>query len=164
MNSLFGVEMGTLALVLVVLVAAVALLVAVLALRNRVLVRMALRNIPRRRGRSALIVLGLMLGTLIVSAALGTGDTMSHTIRVTSLAFAGDIDEVISTEGSSGGFVGIVAGNPAYFDEARVDDVEAVLDGAPVDGIAPIIREDVAVRSDSTRQNEPRVVLFAAPP
>ena len=52
-----------------------------LALRNPVLVRLGVRNFGRRRGRTALIVLGLMLGTTIIAAALVTGDTMSHTIR-----------------------------------------------------------------------------------
>ena len=53
------------------------------ALRNRILVKLAVRSVRRRRGRSALIVVGLMLGTTIIAAALTTGDTMSHTIRST---------------------------------------------------------------------------------
>ncbi len=36
-------------------------------------------------GGRALIVLGLMLGTTIIAAALTTGDTMSHTIRATAV-------------------------------------------------------------------------------
>ena len=35
----------------------------------------------RRRGRAALIVTGLMLGTTIICSALVTGDTMSRTVR-----------------------------------------------------------------------------------
>ena len=46
--------------------------------------RLALRNVLRRRGRTALIVVGLMLGTTIIAASLATGDTMSHTIRSTA--------------------------------------------------------------------------------
>ena len=52
-----------------------------LAVRNPILVKLGFRNASRRRGRSALIVVGLMLGTTIVAAALTTGDTMSHSIR-----------------------------------------------------------------------------------
>ena len=44
---------------------------------------------------TGLIVLGLMLGTTIVSAALVTGDTMSHTIRTTATAALGESDEVV---------------------------------------------------------------------
>ena len=54
------------------------------ALRNRILVKLAVRSVGRRPGRSALIVVGLMLGTTIIAAALTTGDTMSHTIRSTA--------------------------------------------------------------------------------
>ena len=52
------------------------------------------RNLTRRRGRTALIVVGLMLGTTIISAALATGDTMSHTIRSSATAALGQTDEV----------------------------------------------------------------------
>ena len=43
--------------------------------------KLGVRNVGRRRGRTALIVVGLMLGTTIIATALTTGDTMSHTIR-----------------------------------------------------------------------------------
>ena len=43
-------------------------------------------SVGRRRGRSALIVVGLMLGTTIIAAALTTGDTMSHTIKATTVS------------------------------------------------------------------------------
>ena len=73
--------------------------VAVLALRNRVFLRLGLRNVRRRRGRSALIVAGLMLGTTIIAAALATGDTMSQTIRSSATAALGQTDEIVSAQG-----------------------------------------------------------------
>src|ERR1044072_3414321 len=79
MTSLFGIPMGALAVVLVIGLAAALGTVAMLALRNRVFFRLGVRNVRRRPGRSALIVVGLMLGTAIIAAALATGDTMSHT-------------------------------------------------------------------------------------
>ena len=93
MSKLFGIPVGTLALVLAaLLVLALATVVAV-AIRNRVFVRLGLRSAGRRRGRSALIVAGLMLGTVIIGAALATGDTMSQTIRSTALGALGRADE-----------------------------------------------------------------------
>ena len=62
--------------------------VAALALRNRVFFRLGVRNVAPAAGRSALIVVGLMLGTTIIAAALATGDTMSHTIRASAVARA----------------------------------------------------------------------------
>ena len=100
-NELFGIPLGTLLVVLAV------------GARNRV-------RGPRRCSRSGtrcssgsacatsagaaartgLIVLGLMLGTTIIAAALVTGDTMSHTIRTTAIAALGESDEVVSAKGA----------------------------------------------------------------
>ena len=51
-----------------------------IAWRNPLLVRMGLRNIRRRTSQTVLIVVGLMLSTLIVSAAFATGDTVGYSI------------------------------------------------------------------------------------
>ena len=59
---------------------------ALLALRRPVFFKLGLRPIPRRRAQSTLIVLGLMLATLIITAAFITGDTLSHTIRTEAVA------------------------------------------------------------------------------
>ena len=100
MNSLFGIPMDTLMAVFSAASAAAMGVVAALALRNRVFLKLSLRNIQRRPGRAALIVVGLMLGTAIVAAAFNTGDTMTHTVRSTVLTSLGNIDEVISVEGA----------------------------------------------------------------
>ena len=84
MKELFGIPMDTLAVVLAVLLACIAGSLGILALRNRVLLKLGVRNLGRRRARSALIVVGLMLGTTIIATALATGDTMSHSIRATA--------------------------------------------------------------------------------
>src|ERR671930_2291004 len=99
MSKLFGIPTGSLALVLAFLLAAVIGAVAVFAVRNRVFLRLGIRNVGRRRGRSALIVAGLMLGTAIISAALATGDTMSNTIRSSALSTLGQTDEVVAARG-----------------------------------------------------------------
>jgi len=70
MTTLFGIPMGILAVVLVATLAAALVSVAVVALRNRVFLRLGIRNAERRPGRSALIVVGLMLGTANVRLAV----------------------------------------------------------------------------------------------
>ena len=77
MNELFGIPMDTLVIVLAVAIAVVGGAVGLLALRHRVLLKLGVRSVGRRRARSALIVVGLMLGTTIIAAALATGDTMN---------------------------------------------------------------------------------------
>jgi putative ABC transport system permease protein len=166
MNEIFGIPAGTLATVLAVLLAAGLLAVAILALRNRIFVKLALRNVPRRRGRSALIVTGLMLGTAIIAAALATGDTMSHTIRSSVIASLGQTDELVSVKGTDVESVAIGESTQvAYFNEAIATAVRDIALASPlVDGVAPAIVESVAVQDRTSRQNEPRVTLFASDP
>src|SRR6266511_2770374 len=137
MDKLFGIPMGPLATVLALLLAAVLSVVGALALRNRVFFRLGVRNLPRRPARTALIVLGLMLGTTIIAAALTSGDTMSATIRSSAITSLGSTDELVSVRG------------------ANVDVTMPL-------GVATAIVEPVAVQDVTTRQNEPRVTLFAS--
>jgi hypothetical protein len=62
MSELFGIPMSTLALVLPVALGIVLAVGMALALRKPVLLRMSARYAARRKGRTALIVIGLMLG------------------------------------------------------------------------------------------------------
>jgi putative ABC transport system permease protein len=167
MTKLFGIPMESLVIVLVVALGASLGAVAILALRNRVFLRLGVRNVGRRRARSALIVLGLMLGTAIIAAALATGDTMSKTIRSAAISSLGHADERISVTGAeidlaveSGSATGSL-----YFSQGHVDLIEEALAGSElVDGVAPAIIEPVAVQDVTSRQNEPRVTLFATDP
>ena len=99
METLFGIPMDGLATFLLVAVGLMLMVLFVLGWRNRVMMRLGLRNIPRRRAQTALIVFGLMLSTLIVSAAFGTGDTMTYSFRAWMLDELGEVDEVINTSG-----------------------------------------------------------------
>ncbi len=68
---------------------------AVVAVSRPLLVRLALRNLPRRPGFAALITLGLTLGTIILSTAFTTGDTMSLSVRTVVAGALGTADEVV---------------------------------------------------------------------
>src|SRR3954449_12078819 len=119
MSKIFGIPVNGLALVIVALLALMLSAVAALAVRNRVLVRLGIRNVGRRRGRTALIVAGLMLGTAIIGAALATGDTMSSTIRSSALASLGQTDEVVAARGIGAALATDSAATGArYFPEA----------------------------------------------
>ena len=86
MSKLFGIPVDELAVVLLALLVAALAVVGLLAVRNRVFFRMGIRNIRRRPGRSALIVVGSTLGTAIIAAALATGDTMGRTVRSSAIS------------------------------------------------------------------------------
>jgi putative ABC transport system permease protein len=167
MNELFGIPMDTLLAVLAVLLAVTAGMLGLLALRNRVLLKLGVRNLGRRRARSALIVVGLMLGTAIIAAALATGDTMNHTIRSTAISALGETDEVVSARGAVEDIPGELgqASGTGYFSERTVDQVSTILHRSNLaDGVAGGIRKNVAVQAPVQRQTEPSVSLFAPDP
>ena len=165
MQKLFGIPMGPLAMVLAVALATVVALVATLAFRNRIFFKLGVRNVRRRRARTALIVGGLMLGTTIIASALASGDTMSHTIRSAAIQSLGSTDEVVSSKGAEVNMevaLGEATGVD-YFSEDLVPRIEReLLRTEHFDGVAPAIIEPVAVRSFNSRQNEPRVTMFAS--
>jgi putative ABC transport system permease protein len=165
-RELFGIPVGSLALVLGLVLVVVLGAVGAMSLRNRAFVRLGVRNVRRRPARSALIVAGSMLGTTIIAAALATGDSMSTTIRSSATAALGRADEVVAARG-----IGAALGAPAgqagvgtgvrYFpasDAGRI--ARATRGGGLVAGVTPVIVEDVAVQDVAARQNEPRVTLF----
>jgi putative ABC transport system permease protein len=168
MTKLFGVPVGPLAAVMVAVVAVALGVLGAFALRNRILLRLGIRNVGRRRGRSALIVVGLMLGTAIIAAALATGDTMSHTIRTGAVNSLGYADEVIGAKGARPTLAVTDAGSAtgvAYFPARYSERISAAVSRSGlVDGVAPAIIEPVAALDASTRQNDPQVTLFATDP
>jgi putative ABC transport system permease protein len=164
MNKLFGIPVGTLALVLVALLVLALGTVAAVAVRNRVFVRLGLRSAERRRARSALVVAGLMLGTVIISAALATGDTMSQTIRSTALGALGQADEVVGAKGIGSMFATGTGGTGTrYFPQSYTRRIERA-GGDRVSFVYPSLVNSVAAVDLRSRQSEPRVTLYASTP
>jgi len=95
MDALFGIPMNTIMFVLLAALAVSLGSVAYVALRNRIFFLMGLRNIPRRTAQTVLIVIGLMLSTLIISAAFATGDTVDHSISKQAFTLLGHVDETV---------------------------------------------------------------------
>jgi putative ABC transport system permease protein len=167
MQRLFGIPMGGLAVALAIGLGLVLGVSAALALRNRVLFRLGVRNLTRRRGRAALIVTGLMLGTTIIASALTTGDTMNRTVRSSVIEALGRTDELVSVRGTerSAGLDASTASSIDYFPESEFPAVARALRRTGlVDGAAPAIIEPVALQDMTTRRTEARVSLFATDP
>ena len=59
------------------------------------------RNIPRRRAQTVLIVIGLMLSTLIISAAFSIGDTVNYSITNQVYNTLHSIDEIVQVHTGS---------------------------------------------------------------
>src|SRR5260221_5326027 len=80
---------------LVLLTAVIVGVLGVAAFQNPLLPRLAWRNVPRRPGFAVLITLGLTIGTVILSSAFTTGDTMSQSVRTVVAGVLGSADEVM---------------------------------------------------------------------
>jgi putative ABC transport system permease protein len=166
-TELFGIPIDTLLVILVVGLAAALGTVGALVLRNRILVKLAVRSATRRPGRSALIVVGLMLGTMIIASALATGDTINHTVRATAVDALGATDETMAPRGAVDDIPGQLgaATGVGWMGEATVARVARALEPSGLaDGVTGAVVDQVAVQAPSTRQGEPSVVLFAPDP
>lgn len=145
--------MGGLALGLAIALGLAVGIAATFARRNRVLLRLGLRNATRRRGRAALIVAGLMLGTTIIASALTTGDTMNRTVRSAVIESLGRTDELVSVKGTERS-PALELGTASSVDYFRQDDVPAVehalRDTGLVDGVAPAIIGAVIARASAS--------------
>ncbi|MGE0686189.1 MAG: ABC transporter permease [Dehalococcoidia bacterium] len=95
MDELFTVPMNTIMYVLLGLLAVSMLGLLYVFLTNRIMFKMGLRNIPRRRAQTTLIVIGLMLSTLIISAAFTTGDTVDRSMTSQVYGVLGNLDEIV---------------------------------------------------------------------
>ena len=167
MTHLFGLPVGTLTTVLVVLTALTLGAVGALAIRNRIFFKLGVRNMTRRRGRTATIVAGLMLGTAIVASALATGDIMANTVRSSVITTLGNTDEIISSRTADTSSISTVgqATGLRYLTPTEVSTIEMAAKGsALIDGLTPAIIETVAVQDTRHGRNEGQVSMFAADP
>src|SRR5215210_5831756 len=129
-------------MVLVVLLALCLLSVAWVAWRRPVIFKLGTRNIPRRKAQTSLIVIGLMLSTMIIAAALGTGDTIDHSATASTYESLGHVDELVVSSPDEEGNVNSAIN--ARFDQAVADRIEAAFAGDPiVDGVMPVLIETV---------------------
>src|SRR5829696_2389446 len=168
MDKLFGIPTGQLTLILLAICASGALVLAFLALRDRTSFKMAVRNAPRRPTQTALILLGLMLATILFSAAFTTGDTLTTSLRAQALKNIGRVDVVVKAEQpESGGGIPFGPGagvaqapdtRERYFDAKLEDEIRHRLaNKESVAGVAPLAKETVPVTSPKTDLSEPRV-------
>ncbi len=175
MDSLLGVPLSILIPAATALfLGGVGALVAT-ALRDRVLARLALRNIPRRRAQSVLICLGLALATVIVATALNTGDTMRFTVRTLVAGTLGRTDEVIvqpRRDARRTGLDGLQAvadgsfltGSLTTFDQGEFERLAAELAGEErIVGLAPTLVDQVVALNLTTQELQAQVRIYGLP-
>src|SRR5690625_3874118 len=140
MEKLFGIPMSSIMVVMLVLLGICLLSVAFIAWRRPVIFKLGVRNIPRRKSQTTLIVVGLMLATLIISAALGTGDTLSRSVNSAALKTLGPLDELVLPASDDEGNASLSSIFTQSMAESNVDLVRAaVADSDKVDAVAGVL-------------------------
>jgi putative ABC transport system permease protein len=141
-------------LLLLTLAALVALLL--LGARNAHLARIAIRNVPRRKLRTALIIFGLMLGTTFIAAAFAVDDAIALGVRTIAVYNLGRVDEEVL-----GGDGPLSSYSQAY--GARV--VDGLRDDPQVAGVAPaLLVQDLLLADETSGQVRGRVGALAMDP
>jgi putative ABC transport system permease protein len=162
-NEIFGASMRDIMVVLLALLACCLLLVAWVAWRRPVIFKLGVRNIPRRRTQTTLIVIGLMLSTLIISAALGTGDTIDYSATLATYESLGHVDELVvhSTDFDAN----VNNALTAKIDQDMFDRIEQTVGAdTAVDGLMPVLIETVPAVLQRTGQASPQTFLIGVDP
>lgn len=159
MNELFGLPMNTIMYVLVGLFVLSLLGTALLFLRRgKAMLRLGLRNAARRRAQSVLVTAGLTLGTVVVTAAFTTGDTLDYSITRVAYDFLQRTDislhHIQSPEQQAGD------GDQFYANQALAARLQAAFANDPdIEGFMPFLFEFLPVRNGRTNLVEPTVIV-----
>ena len=162
MEELFGLSMDIIMYVLLAAFLPVIAGVAVMAWRNRVMLKLGLRNIPRRKSQTTLIIVGIMISTLIMAAAFGTGDSITFSIRKNAIDALGTIDEIIVSARAD---ESDTIGSFNYFPLQRYEQLKVELaDFERIDGLAPGIGEFAPTINNRTQLSEGQMQITGVDP
>ena len=167
METIFGIPANTLMISLLAALALILFSVLVIALRHPVPFKLGLRNLGRRRSQTVLIIAGLALSTLIITSALGIGDTVAFSVKSSVYQELGVIDEQIGKESQeSGTGFGLGSAGPAlagaensWLEASLARDVSSAVDGTIVDGVAPVAIESLPGFNEGNGLSEAAVEL-----
>jgi putative ABC transport system permease protein len=160
-DKLFGIPMTSIMVVLVAIFAVGVASVAFVAVTNRHMFVMGLRNLPRRGVQTGLVVIGLMLATLITTAAFVTGDTVDYSIQKYGYDALQRTDLSINFQGEDSD----QATQSVYAPQAAVVDLETRFAGDPdIEGFLPFLFEPASVQNQRTGLSSPSATLVGIDP
>src|SRR5579885_743206 len=162
MNTLFGISMTAIMIDLLAIVGLALLAFLFAAVRNPVLFKLGLRNIPRRRAQTIIIVFGLMVSTMIIAAAFAVGDSLSYSITKTAYDNLGPLDLQVQTRPVGGAKA--TAGAP-FIPNSTAQLIEQQF-GIPPHLVSwvPMSSEPVPASNPRTRLTEPQFNLVGLDP
>lgn len=148
-------------LVLSIMVGIIAVCIIALAVASRIIFKMAARNFSRRKAQSVIVIMGLMIGTAIISSALVVEDTMVNLFELTSYRSYGEIDEEIWGPNMYGSVSETADRSLRYFSESIYESlVDNLSSNSYVEAVAPVISDMGSVLDLDSNLSEPAVALL----
>jgi putative ABC transport system permease protein len=149
----------------VILVIVIFSIVGILALKNPSLRKMSARNLGRRKVNTIIVIVGLLVGTAIITSSFVMGDTMGFVFENAVNEQLGEIDELVHTPG--GNQSSNETGLFSYFNQSYYDDLADARDLGQlpsVDGLLPIVYETVPIINFVSNRSEPMGNMFGVDP
>lgn len=160
MDSLFGVSLTSIMVGLLLLMGISFGVLGWIAWRQPLLVRMGIRNIRRRVSQTVLIVVGLMLSTLIVSAAFATGDTVGFSVTNSLYEQLEEVDFLLVFDENEA-----VGRTDDFTEVGFLDDLREEFANDPqIDGITGLLTRQLPVLNVDARLSEPSAVVVGVDP
>lgn len=119
-------------------VALLILLVALLAIRNKAIFTLGVRNIARRKKSAAIVITALLVSTAIISGSLVARSSLSYAVVQATYNALGNVDEIVTTNGQPF--------NVSVYEKLAADPNVA----NNTDGISPSLYEQVPSIDDVT--------------
>ncbi len=163
MDDIFGIPMNGIAIVLSAFLALCLLSVLWIAWRRTIIFKLGIRNMVRRKTQTTLIVVGLALSTLIIAAALGTGDTIDNSITSDVYSNLGQVDELIVTSQVTDTKVDLTSQEALPPNAFEMID-RAVAGDPNIDGVLPMLETRLPVLNDAGQLAEADVVVTGIDP
>src|SRR3989454_2294670 len=129
------------------------ILAAIVVGLRPLLARLAARNIGRRKSRVLIVLLGLLVGTAVISSSLVVGDTLSYIFLEDVYLRLDAVDELVSNAFN---------GQLFSFAESNATQIASDLAAAhsPVDGIAPTLLKVMPVRNVAGNKGNQQITIM----
>jgi len=120
----------------------ICIIIGLMAARRPILFKMGLRNLTRRRSQTVIVILGLLVGTAIISSSLVIGDSLEYIFVKDTIERLDAIDELVYNETSGQGIS--LSFEFQMFEELK-ESLEA--NNTPIDGVAPLLIKIVRIEN-----------------
>ncbi len=109
--------------------------------RRRMLAQMAFSNLRRRKRNTALVIVGLLIGSAIITSSLVVGDSLDATLQAEFAEALDEADIIISGRD--------LLGNPVWMNQTRMEGfVDTLFNNSDIDAVSIGIEMQIGLKSE----------------